>query len=120
MAVSQGDIKMGVFIKNKEEVKENKATRMIMKLPGCKYYLVAEKWNTMPNHEEIDIVIEDENGVVVQDVVRVEPTIRRCDENKTEHDVKMTTVKVYNDEYNEDYTHIFHIHVYDDNEETTN
>ena len=111
---------MGIFKKNQEEVKENKATRIIMKLPCCKYYLVAEKWNTMLGHEEIDIVIEDENGVVVQDVVRVEPTIKRCDENKTEHDVKMTTVKVYNDEYDEDYTHIFHIHVYDEDEKTEN
>lgn len=84
------------------------------------YKLVAERCNTMPGHDEIDIVIEDLDGTVIQDIVSVEQTIRKVNLTSTEHDIKMTTVKVYKDEYNEDYTDIFHIKVYDDGEETTN
>ena len=111
---------MGTFINNNKEIKTNKNSRILLKLPNCNYYLVAEKWNTMPDHEEIDITIEDEKGTVIQDIVRVEPTIKKCNEKSTEHDTKMTTVKVYKDEYDEDYTDIFHIRVYDDEEEITN
>lgn len=87
---------------------------------GETYKLVAERCNTMPGHDEIDVVIEDQNGVVIQDIVRVEPAIKNCDENSTTHQSKTTCVKVYGDEYNEDYTNIFDIKVYDDGEETTN
>lgn len=87
---------------------------------GETYKLVAERVNAMPDHDEIDIVIEDKNGTVIQDVVIIEPTIKRCNEESTKHDEKMTTVKVYKDEYDEGYTDIFHIKVYDDGEETTN
>lgn len=87
---------------------------------GETYKLVAERVNTMPDHDEIDIVIEDQNGTVIQDIVRIEPTIRKIDLISTEHDAKMATVKVYKDEYDEDYTDVFHIKVYDDGEETTN
>lgn len=85
---------------------------------GEHYKLVAQRCNTMRGHDEIDIVIEDQDGTVVQDVVRVEPAIKTID--PISHVNKTACVKVYNDEYNEDYTDIFHIKVYDDEEETTN
>lgn len=84
------------------------------------YKLVAERVNTMPDHDEIDIVIEDQYGTVIQDVVRVEQTVKNIDQKTTTHIDKTTTVKVYKDEYDEDYTDVFHIKVYDDAEETTN
>ena len=87
---------------------------------GEAYKLVAERVNTIPDHDEIDVVIEDRDGTVIQDIVRVEPTVKKCCVFSTEHDAKMATVKVYKDEYDEDYTDIFHIKVYDDSEETTN
>lgn len=87
---------------------------------GETYKLVAERCNTMPGHDEIDVVIEDQNGAVIQDIVRVEPAIKCCNENSTTHQPKNACVKVYGDEYNEDYTNIFDIKVYDDGEETTN
>lgn len=85
---------------------------------GEYYKLVAERCNTMPGHDEIDIVVEDQNGTVIQDIVRVEPAIKTVDH--ISHVNKTACVKVYNDEYNEDYTDMFHIKVYDDGEETTN
>ena len=84
------------------------------------YKLVASREHSMPDHDEIDIVIEDQDGTVIQDIVRVEPTIRKVNLTSTTHESKMATVKVYKDEYDEDYTDIFNIKVYDDGEETTN
>ena len=107
----------------KEDIKWQKRIELPLEGVGRNgemYKLVAERVNTMPGHDEIDIVIEDQNGVVIQDIVRVEPTIRKINLTSTEHDIKMTTVKVYKDEYDEDYTDIFHIKVYDEGEETTN
>lgn len=85
---------------------------------GERYKLVAERCNTMPGHDEIDIVVEDQYGTVIQDIVRVEPVVKTVD--PISHVDKTACVKVYNDEYNEDYTDIFHIKVYDDGEEMTN
>lgn len=85
---------------------------------GERYKLVAERCNTMPGHDEIDIVVEDQNGTVIQDIVRVEPAVKTVD--PISHVNKTACVKVYNDEYNEDYTDIFNIKVYDDDEETEN
>ena len=87
---------------------------------GERYKLVAERFNTMPDHDEIDITIEDQHGTVVQDIVRVEQQVLNCNETSTLHETKMTCVKVYSDECDEDYTYIFHIRVYDDDEITTN
>lgn len=85
---------------------------------GERYKLVVERCNIMPGHDEIDIVVEDQDGTVIQDIVRVEPAVKTVD--PISHVNKTACVKVYNDEYNEDYTDIFHIKVYDDGEETTN
>lgn len=87
---------------------------------GENYKLVATRENTMPDHDEIDVVIEDQDGTVIQDIVKVEPTIRKINLTSTKHENKMATVKVYKDEYNEDYTDAFYIKVYDNDEETTN
>lgn len=84
------------------------------------YKLVAERYNTMPGHDEIDIVVEDQDGTVIQDIVRVESSIRNTQTVPIKHEIKTACVKVYKDEYDEDYTDIFHIKVYDDAEETTN
>ena len=44
---------------------EKAAGRVELQLPDERYKLVAEKCNTMPGHEEIDIIIEDQFGNVV-------------------------------------------------------
>lgn len=81
---------------------------------GERYKLVAERCNTMPDHDEIDIVIEDQNGTVIQDVVRVEPAIIECDENSTLHADKTVQTKVYANKYDEDYTDTFIVDVYEE------
>ena len=97
-----------------------KTKRIKMQLPGSKYFVIAEINETMPNHQEIDVMIEDKDGIVIQDIVRVEPTVSRMDINNTEHDKDVLTVYLYEDEYDEDYTKQAHIRVYKDSEETTN
>jgi KaiC/GvpD/RAD55 family RecA-like ATPase len=97
-----------------------KTKRIKMQLPNSKYFVVAEINETMPNHQEIDIVIEDKNGVVIQDIVRVEPTVVRANMDYTEHDKDVLTVYLYEDEYDEDYTKQAHIRVYKDHEENSN
>lgn len=94
--------------------------RIKMQLPNSNYCVVAEINESMPNHKEIDVVIEDKDGVVIQDIVRVEPTVSKMDMDNTEHDRDVLTVYLYEDEYNEDYTKKTHISVYKDCEEDTN
>lgn len=81
---------------------------------GERYKLVAERCNTMPGHDEIDIVIEDQYGTVIQDIVRVEPTVKSWTTEPVEHEDKMASVKVYSDEKDEDYTYIYDIKVYEE------
>lgn len=81
---------------------------------GETYKLVAERCNTMPGHDEIDIFIEDRFGTVIQDIVRVEPTVKSWTTEPVEHEDKMTSVKVYSDEKDEDYTYIYDIKVYEE------
>ena len=87
---------------------------------GEKYNIIAEKYRSALDHDEIDIYIEDQNGVVVQDLVQVEPTVTAYKTETTTHFDKSITVKLYEDEYDEDYTRSAIIKVYDDGEETTN
>jgi len=87
---------------------------------GERYKLVAERCHTMPGHDEIDIVVEDQYGAVIQDIVRVEPAVKAWTTSPVEHEDKMTSVKVYSDEKDEDYTYIYDIKVYDGAEEKTN
>lgn len=87
---------------------------------GGRYKLVAERCHAMPGHDEIDIVVEDQYGTVIQDIVRVEPTVKAWTTNPVEHEDKMTSVKVYSDEKDEDYTYIYDIEVYDGAEENKN
>lgn len=97
---------------------ENK--RIKMQLPNSKYFVVAEINETMPNHQEIDVTIEDRNGVVIQDIVRVEPTVSKMDIDNTEHDQDVMTVYIYEDEYDEDYTQKKTIGIYKENIEEEN
>jgi len=80
-----------------------------------RYKLIAERVNTMPGHDEIDIFIEDHLGVVVQDIVRVEQeTVKSQKTTTVEHENKIVSVKLYTDETSEDYTYDYTIRVYDD------
>lgn len=67
----------------------------------------------MPNHQEIDVTIEDVDGVVIQDIVRVEPTVLKFDIDNAEHGKDSITVYLYEDECNEDYTKKVDIGIYD-------
>lgn len=92
---------------------EAAAGRVELQLPDERYKLVAEKCNTMPGHEEIDIIIEDEFGNVVQDIVRVQPKIVELTPEKVFHDKNHVTAYLYEDECNEDYTKKVDIEIYD-------
>lgn len=81
---------------------------------GETYKLVAQRWNTAPGQDEIDIFIEDCFGTVIQDVVSVEPTVKSWTTNPVEREDKMASVKVYSDEKDEDYTYIYDIKVYEE------
>lgn len=87
--------------------------RVELQLPDERYKLVAEKCNTMPGHEEIDIVIEDQFGNVVQDIVRVQPKVVELTPEKVFHDKNHVTAYLYEDECNEDYTRKVDIEIYD-------
>lgn len=97
-----------------------KTKRIKMQLPNSKYFVVAEINETMPNHQEIDVTIEDGDGVVIQDIVRVEPTVSKMDIDNTEHDQDVVTVYIYEDEYDEDYTQKKTIGIYKENIEEEN
>ena len=92
---------------------ERAAGRIELQLPDERYKLVAEKCNTMPGHEEIDIIIEDQFGNVVQDIVRVQPKVTELTPEKVFHDKNHVTAYLYEDECNEDYTKKVDIEIYD-------
>lgn len=92
---------------------EAAAGRVELQLPDERYKLIAEKCNTMPGHEEIDIIIEDQFGNVVQDIIRVQPKIVELTPEKVFHDKNHVTAYLYEDECNEDYTKKVDIEIYD-------
>ena len=92
---------------------EKAAGRVELQLPDERYKLVAEKCNTMPEHEEIDIIIEDQFGNVVQDIVRVQPKVVELTPGKVFHDKNHVTAYLYEDECDEDYTKKVDIKIYD-------
>ena len=92
---------------------EKAAGRVELQLPDERYKLVAEKCNTMPGHEEIDIIIEDQFGNVVQDIVRVQPKVAELTPEKVFHDKNHITAYLYEDECDEDYTKKVDIKIYD-------
>ena len=92
---------------------EKAAGRVELQLPDERYKLVAEKCNTMPGHEEIDIIIEDQFGNVVQDIVRVQPKVAELTPGKVFHDKNHVTAYLYEDECDEDYTKKVDIKIYD-------
>ena len=84
------------------------------------YKLVAMRNNTAPEHDEIDIWIEDQNGIIIQDIVVAEQAAQSFTTNPVKHINKEVVLRVYADEYFEDPTDTFDIKVYDGDEETTN
>lgn len=92
---------------------ERAAGRVELQLPDERYKLVAEKCNTMPGHEEIDIIIEDQFGNVIQDIVRVQPKVVELTLRKVFHDKNHVTAYIYEDKYDEDYTKKVDIEIYD-------
>lgn len=92
---------------------EKAAGRVELQLPDERYKLVAEKCKTMPGHEEIDIIIEDQFGNVVQDIVRVQPKVVELTPEKVFHDKNHVTAYIYEDKYDEDYTKKVDIEIYD-------
>ena len=92
---------------------EKAAGRVELQLPDERYKLVAEKCNTMPEHEEIDIIIEDQIGNVVQDIVRVQPKVVELTPGKVFHDKNHVTAYLYEDECDEDYTKKVDIEIHD-------
>ena len=81
---------------------EKAAGRVELQLPDERYKLVAEKCNTMPGHEEIDIIIEDQFGNVVQDIARVQPKVVELTPGKVFHDKNHVTAYLYEDECDEE------------------
>ena len=92
---------------------EKAAGRVELQLPDERYKLIAEKCNTMPEHEEIDIIIEDQFGNVVQDIVRVQPKVVELTPGKVFHDKNHVTAYLYEDECDEDYTKKVDIEIHD-------
>lgn len=92
---------------------ERAVGRVELQLPDERYKLVAEKCNTMPGHEEIDIIIEDQFGNVVQDIVRVQPKVVELTPEKVFHDKNHVTAYLYENECDEDYTKKVDIEIYD-------
>ena len=92
---------------------EKAAGKVKMQLPDERYKLVAEKCETMPGHEEIDIIIEDQFGNVVQDIVRVQPKVVELTPERVFHDKNHVTAYLYEDECDEDYTKKIDIEIYD-------
>lgn len=92
---------------------EKAAGRVELQLPDERYKLVAEKCNTMPGHEEIDIIIEDQFGNVVQDIARVQPKVVELTPGKVFHDKNHVTAYLYEDECDEDYTKKVDIEIHD-------
>lgn len=93
---------------------EKAAGRVELQLPDERYKLVAEKCETMPGHEEIDITIEDQFGNIVQDIVRVQPKVVELTPGKVFHDKNHVTAYLYEDECDEDYTKKVDIAIYDE------
>ena len=92
---------------------EKAAGRVELQLPDERYKLVAEKCETMPGHEEIDIIIEDRFGNVVQDIVRVQPKVVELTPERVFHDKNHVTTYLYEDKCDEDYTRKIDIEIYD-------
>ena len=92
---------------------ERTAGRVELQLPDERYKLVAGKCETMPGHEEIDIIIEDQFGNVIQDIVRVQPKVVKLAPEKVFHDKNHVTAYLYEDECDEDYTKKADIEIYD-------
>lgn len=83
-------------------------------VPFGEYKIMAEK-GADHNYNEIFIWIEDKNGVCIQDLVIVGQKYH-YNENLDVVQDESVLVRVFTDEYNEDYTHEFDIGVYKEEE----
>lgn len=83
-------------------------------VPFGEYKIVAEK-GADHNYNEIFIWIEDKNDVCIQDLVIVGQKYH-YNENLDVVQDESVLVRVFADEYNEDYTHEFDIGVYKEEE----
>lgn len=97
----------------KIKILEKETEKVELQLPDERYKLIAEKCETMPGHEEIDIIIKDQFGNVVQDIVRVQPKVVELTPEKVFHDKNHVTAYLYEDELDEDYTKKVDIEIYD-------
>jgi hypothetical protein len=86
------------------EALERTSNRIEMELPDKRFKLVAELYESMPGHKEIDVLVIDENTCVVQDIVRVSPMVEEHKPDKTILNKDNITTYLYEDEYDEDYT----------------
>lgn len=86
-----------------------------LEIPFGEYKIVAEK-GADPDYNEIFIYIEDKNGVCIQDLAIVGQKYHYDDDSEVVQD-NSVLVRVFADEYNEDYTHEFDIGVYKEEEE---
>lgn len=86
------------------EVSERTSNRIEMELPDKRFKLVAELYESMPGHKEIDVLIIDESTCVIQDIVRVSPTVEEYKSDETILNEDNITTYLYEDEYDEDYT----------------
>lgn len=73
--------------------------------------LVAEV-NADPDYKEIFIGLEDKDGVWIQDLAIVGEKYKYTDSGEKETIDGEYTIKVYSDEYTEDYTHEFDVKEY--------
>lgn len=96
------------------EALERTSNRIEMELPDKRFKLVAELYESMPGHKEIDVLVIDENTCVIQDIVRVSPTVEEYKPNETILNKDNITTYLYEDEYDEDYTRKSIIGIYKD------
>lgn len=92
-------------------VEEHETSKMCIDLGFAK--LVTEK-GADPNYKEIFISLETNDGAFIQDLAIVGGKYHY--ENDDVVQDKGISVKVYSDEYNEDYTHNFDIGIYKEKE----
>ena len=94
-----------------------KPTQIKMKLKDSDYTIIAEKLEVEPGVEEICVYVTYKDGTCVQDIVAIgQPIIG----NKKTPIKNQMIVKVWRDEWSEDYTDLIPIGIYTDNEEITN
>lgn len=88
-------------------------------LKGEGYYLVAQKWDVdiAEGVVEIDIWIEDKDGVVIQDIVRAGQRYIPNNDGTVSFLEDIINLKIFGNAYDEDYTEEIDIPIYDEYKE---